>query len=74
MHVPPLRRSNSWSSGVSRNLGGSALALKATGAVTVVFVFVTSSHVDVVVFIAALTASVPFRILILTSNIGQTSV
>ena len=52
-HVPPLKRSNSWSSGVSLSIGGSALALKVTRAVTVAIVFVSCSHADVVVFIAA---------------------
>ena len=71
MHVPPSRRSNSWTFGVTLSIGGWAhtAVLNAMGAVIVAFAPVTSIHAAVVVYIAALTASYPFRILIPTSNI-----
>ena len=68
MHVPLSRHSNSWSSGITLSIGGWALHL---GAVNVAFVAVTFIHVAAVVCIVALTASLPFRILIPTSNIGR---
>ena len=70
MHVTPSRHSNSWSSGITMRIGGWALHL---GAVNVPFVSVTFIHVAAVVCIVALTASLPFRILIPTSNIGRTN-
>ena len=70
MHVTPSRHSNSWSSGITMRIGGWALHL---GAVNVPFVSVTFIHVAAVVIIVALTASLPFRILIPTSNIGRTN-
>ena len=51
-------------------IGGWALHL---GAVNVPFVSVTFIQVAAVVIIVALTASLPFRILIPTSNIGRTN-
>ena len=73
MHVAPSRRSNSWSSGITLSIGGWALTmvLKGMGAVIVAFAAVTFIHVSVVVSIVALTAVLPFRILIPTSNIGR---
>ena len=70
MHVPPSRHSNSWSSGITMRIGGWALRLVA---VNVPFVCVTFIHVAAVVCIVALTASLPFRILIPTSKIGRTN-
>ena len=61
MHVPQSRHSNSWSFGITVRIGGWALHL---GAVNVAFVCVTFIHVAAVVIIVALTASLPFRILI----------
>ena len=49
------------------------MVLKGMGAVIVAFAAVTFTHVSVVVIIVALTASLPFRILIPTSNIGRTN-
>ena len=75
MCVAPSRRSNSWSSGITLSIGGWALTmvLKGMGVVIVAFAAVTFIHVSVVVSIVALTAVLPFRILIPTSNIGRTN-